>query len=232
MSHYCRFRWVSIRSIREKHQDIERPRRGKGHTAQDVVSSELMTVTMPQKKFLCNNFNKGMLIALLSVKLESEGFLVKQATEDAAHLIVTIAIVAAEEHKCAVLLEEDIDLLIVLTGHQKSPPANISFLKPGKGTHRTTSSLLVVLNIPQCMKNALIFLRTFSGCDTTSSFYRQGKKKFILRNEGLLQIIQVYMRKQAQLNSIIDAEQRLLVALYGGIIDDSLDGLRFQLFTK
>ncbi|GBL74200.1 hypothetical protein AVEN_231076-1 [Araneus ventricosus] len=40
------------------------------------------------------------------------------------------------------------------------------------------------------------------------------------------------MSKQVQLDCIIDAEQRLLVALYGGKDDDTLNGLRFQLFTK
>ncbi|GBM70175.1 hypothetical protein AVEN_11760-1 [Araneus ventricosus] len=56
----------------------ERFRRDKRHTAPDMVFRRL--------------------IAMLSVKLESEGFLVKQVTEDADHLVVTSAVVAAEEH--------------------------------------------------------------------------------------------------------------------------------------
>ncbi|GBN09761.1 hypothetical protein AVEN_58661-1 [Araneus ventricosus] len=84
------------------------------------------------------------------------------------------------------------------------------------------------------MKKALLFLHAFSGCDTTSSFYRQGKKlfQFILRKEAFLQITQVNMSKQVQLDSIVDAGQRLLVALYGGKDGDTLNGLRFQMFTK
>ncbi|GBL74028.1 hypothetical protein AVEN_230942-1 [Araneus ventricosus] len=40
------------------------------------------------------------------------------------------------------------------------------------------------------------------------------------------------MSKQAQLDRIVDAGQRLLVALYGGKDDDTLNSLRFQLFTN
>src|ERR1700761_5870368 len=31
----------------------------------------------------------------------------------------------------------------------------------------------------QCVKNALLLRHAFSGCDITSSLYRQGKKKFV-----------------------------------------------------
>ncbi|GBM44429.1 hypothetical protein AVEN_202968-1 [Araneus ventricosus] len=43
------------------------------------------------------------------------------------------------------------------------------------------------------MKNALLLLHAVRGCDTTSSFYRQGneKLKLIFRNEALLRITQV-----------------------------------------
>ncbi|GBL85161.1 hypothetical protein AVEN_221367-1 [Araneus ventricosus] len=85
------------------------------------------------------------------------------------------------------------------------------------------------------MKHLLLFLHAFSGCDTTSSFYRQGKKRFVklnLRNEALLQITQVSVSKQVQLDRIVDARQRLLVAPYGGKDDVTLNGLRFQVFTK
>ncbi|GBN27704.1 hypothetical protein AVEN_265324-1 [Araneus ventricosus] len=45
-----------------------------------------------------------------SVELESERFLIKQATEYAYHLIVTSAIAAAEEHKDSELVGEDMDI--------------------------------------------------------------------------------------------------------------------------
>ncbi|GBN38750.1 hypothetical protein AVEN_125187-1 [Araneus ventricosus] len=68
-----------------------------------------------------------------------------------------------------------------------------------------------------------------------SSSYRQRKKKFvklIFRSELLLQTTKVYMSKQARLHRIVDAGQRLLVPLHGGKDDYTLNGLRFQSFTK
>ncbi|GBL98650.1 hypothetical protein AVEN_19703-1 [Araneus ventricosus] len=63
----------------------ERLRSAKRHTTPDLVFSELMIVTIPQEQFLSNGFRKGRLIDMLSVKLESEGFVVKQAMEGATH---------------------------------------------------------------------------------------------------------------------------------------------------
>ncbi|GBL90439.1 hypothetical protein AVEN_178864-1 [Araneus ventricosus] len=81
------------------------------HTKPNVVFSELMTLAMPQEQFLSNDCNKGRLIAMLSVKLKSEGFSVTHATEDADNLIVNSAtVVGSEEHKCAALVGEYIDL--------------------------------------------------------------------------------------------------------------------------
>ncbi|GBN61740.1 hypothetical protein AVEN_34511-1 [Araneus ventricosus] len=86
---------------------VERLRCAKRRTAPDVIFNEFMTVTMSQE-FLSNDSNKGMLIAILCVKLESKGFLVKQDTKAKDHLIVVSAIVAAEEHICVVLVGEKI----------------------------------------------------------------------------------------------------------------------------
>ncbi|GBN16548.1 hypothetical protein AVEN_227750-1 [Araneus ventricosus] len=87
---------------------------------------------MPQEQFLSNYCNEERLIAMLGVKLKSEGFSVQQATEDADHLIVITAIAAAEEQKCAVLVEEDISFLIILSPLDSSSEKKI-FLNPGKG---------------------------------------------------------------------------------------------------
>ncbi|GBO41589.1 hypothetical protein AVEN_120060-1 [Araneus ventricosus] len=98
-----------------------------------------------------------MLIAVLSVKLESKGFAVKQATGDADHLIGASAIVASEEHKCAVLVREDINLLIILTA-LASLSANIFFnirelLKSGKGNSPNNLFSASNFKYSQCVKD-------------------------------------------------------------------------------
>ena len=124
-------------------------------------------------------------------------------------MIVTSAIDAAQQHKCVALVGEETDLLIMLTTLD-SPSAKIFFLKPGKGKSRNNLFSVSNFHHSQCVKNALLFLHAFSGCDTTSSFYRQGKKKFvklIVQNEKLLEFTQVFMSKDDHLDSIVDAGQ-------------------------
>ncbi|GBN97702.1 hypothetical protein AVEN_109746-1 [Araneus ventricosus] len=122
MSHYCRF-LMGIQIYQRKaptSNDLDVV----WGTLQDVVSSEL-TVTMPQKRNSAIILNKGMLIALLSVKLESEGFLASYG--GCTHLIVTIAIVAKEEHKRTIRGRHRFSSYLQVI--KKSPPANISFLE-------------------------------------------------------------------------------------------------------
>ncbi|GBN26101.1 hypothetical protein AVEN_250825-1 [Araneus ventricosus] len=65
------------------------------------------------------------------VKLERERFSAKQSTENVYHFIVNSAIAAAEEHKDAVLMREDIDLLIIFTASSSftAPSTNSCFLE-------------------------------------------------------------------------------------------------------
>lgn len=69
------------------------------HTSADILFDDTMTATVTQEKFLGNAKNKTRLISMLSEKFEAEGFTVKQATDDADTLIVTIAIEVSSSKK-------------------------------------------------------------------------------------------------------------------------------------
>ncbi|GBN28730.1 hypothetical protein AVEN_190730-1 [Araneus ventricosus] len=62
------------RSNSEKHQSTESMRCAKSDFALVVMISELLTVTVLQEQFLSNHHNKVRRIAMLSSKLEGEGF--------------------------------------------------------------------------------------------------------------------------------------------------------------
>jgi hypothetical protein len=117
-----------------------------------------------------------------------------------------------------------------------APPSNnIFFLKPGKGKLPNNIYSPRSFQHSEKVKNSLLFLHAFSGCDTTSSLYRQGKKKFVklaVQDEKLLEINEVFMCKDAHPDIIAEAGQTFLVALYGGKNGDTLNSLRFQLFAK
>lgn len=76
-----------------------------------------------------------------------------------------------------VIIGEGIDLLIILTALSKSQ--NNIFLKQGK---RKTGNILyspAASNLDQVVKENILFLHAFIGCDTTSANYRQGKMRFL-----------------------------------------------------
>ena len=99
----------------------------------------------------------------------------KKNEADADFLIVSAA------EKCSVsgttwIIGEDIDLLVILTQH--APINTVYFLKPGKENVNDCiygSNSFKYLKV----KKLIGFLHAFTGCDTTSGFFKQGENKLI-----------------------------------------------------
>lgn len=115
---------------------------------------------------------------MLKVKLENGGFKVKQAIEDADTLIVNTAIEASFENHPVVIVGEDVDLLVILTALTGSNP-NICFLKQGKGNIDNKLYTPTSLKYSSIVRDNILFVHAFSGCDTTSAFFNQAKLKFL-----------------------------------------------------
>lgn len=91
-----------------------------------------MTASTSQEKFLSNDRNKNRFILYLREKLQAAGYRTEQAQEDADTLIVETAINLATDEKPAIIVAEDIDVLVILT--QRAPvDKKIYFLKPSRG---------------------------------------------------------------------------------------------------
>uniref|UniRef100_A0A6P7H5E5 Uncharacterized protein LOC114347235 n=1 Tax=Diabrotica virgifera virgifera TaxID=50390 RepID=A0A6P7H5E5_DIAVI len=161
----------------------EKRRRQARKICPDVELQLSKLCTVNQEKLLSNERNKNLFISFLKEILEQAGFHTKQAYEDADTLIVQTAIDVASDLKPAIIISEDIDVLVILTV-RASTKKNIYFLKPSKGKKTETiySSDSFYNHDPiqtpiKASLNSLIgFIHAFSGCDTTSSFYHQGKK--------------------------------------------------------
>lgn len=146
-------------------------------------------IPVAQEKFLSNDQNKIQLINQLSAALKFEGYVVKQADEDADSLIINTAIEISDKsksqniatevveyNKTVVVVGQDIDLLVLLN-QLNSEEAPIFFLKVGSG------------NVGDCIyssnsfksenyRSIVAFLHCFSGCDTISGFAGKGKKNY------------------------------------------------------
>ncbi|GBM40097.1 hypothetical protein AVEN_246006-1 [Araneus ventricosus] len=122
-----------------------------------------MSSTMSQKKFLTNYKNKQILINILCVKFQKEGFVVKQAEEDADYLIIKSTLEIEKGSQCFVVVGED------------------------------------WFDIASHIRENILFLHAFSGYDTTSARFRQGKKKFInvLNSTELQQVVNIFRDENA-----------------------------------
>ncbi|GBM82479.1 hypothetical protein AVEN_227011-1 [Araneus ventricosus] len=106
-----------------------------------------------------------------------KGFVVKPAEEDADYLIIKSALEIEKRSQCVVVLGEDIDLLVIMAESINSE--NIFFLKLRRGKAEDALYCEATLNIAPQIRDNILFLRAFSGCDTISALFRLRKKKFI-----------------------------------------------------
>lgn len=96
-----------------------------------------MAVPISQEKFLSNRRNKEKLINMLMEKLQAVNITAKQARDDADVLIIETAIEESKHGKTAVIVGEDIDLLVILIGRTLFYDQEIFFRKVGKGNVKT-----------------------------------------------------------------------------------------------
>lgn len=193
-----------------------------------------MIPTVSQDKFLSNDSNKNRIIRMLKTKFEAANFMVKQATEDADSLIINTVISISSTFDSVIVVGEDVDLLILLTA--LSTRSNMYLLKPGKGTilQRIYSTESI---IDKTATDNILFLHAISGCDTTSELFNQGKLKcanILRKNRDLNELVQVCKNPNADPESIAEAGERFLLALYGyiGVKSMLLNTYRYTCFTK
>ena len=83
-------------------------------------------------------------------------------------------------------------------------------------------------------KKKVVAVRScFSGCDTTSPIFGQGKTKLYKKSilEGKHELVDIFYSSSSTENDIINAGEELVVLLYGGDTP-SLDDLRYKNYKK
>lgn len=216
-------------------KSAERLRRTTKRNAPDVEFSETMPVNMSKEQFLSNENNKQRLISLLTKRLTDEHFKVKQATEDADSLIVASAVDVARHSECAVIVGEDTDLLVVLTALSNPDSSNIYLLKPGKGKQSDVVYSPQNYKFSTKSKDNILFLHAFSGCDSTSSFFGQGKLKLLKaleENKNLQDLAQIFKKPDATADEIDVAGQKCIAAIYSKNEAIPLSVLRYEMFAN
>lgn len=202
----------------------------------ELPFDETMAVPISQEKFLSSRLNKENLIDILVEKLKTVNIITKVASNDADAFTVETAIEESEKHRAAVIIGEDIDLLVILIGRAKYHEREIFFKKVGKDKIQTklysTSSFD---HYPRC-KEYILFLHAFSGCDTTSPLFWKGKKSLISEFEkspDLYQLAQVFNEENCALPILYSNGTRLFLAVYNAPkTENNIDKFRYTQFIK
>lgn len=200
----------------------------------DVIIDESMPSTTTPDKFLSNGKNKAQLITLLKSKLLNVGYHVKQHKEDADTLIVYTALEDSANYEKVIIVGEDVDLLVILTGVAEDRHKNVYFMKPGKGKSATSIFSSNSLKKEQLAAHILT-CHAFTGCDTTSAFFNQGKMKLttlVLQESQIQEAVKCFKVPNAQPDDLDDAGEKILVKMYGGKLPKSLNDLRYEGFAR
>ena len=187
-------------------------RRAKTHLiCPDVVLVELNVVRHAKQLFLSNNKNKQQLINLLAKYFEKDGHQIYQCEGDADTTIVDVALRCALTKEAVTVVAEDKDILIFLLYFWNKEMGNVSMRsEPRKG------QVLKEFNIGWMAKKLnenivkhILFIHAWSGCDTTSAIFNQGKNKIMKfvesGDDNIISICSVFDRENATQDEIGEA---------------------------
>ena len=202
-----------------------------------------MTLTLKKDLFLKNKENKQAFIKMLGRKLQSSGFPVFHADDDADVLIVKKAIEVSQTINTTVI-GDDTDLLVLLLYHTRNIKSFDIFFHPEpkqfarkKPITVSIHSAVRKLGIKLCEN--ILFIHALLGCDTIFSVLGIGKGASLTAyNQSR------YFREQAHVfaksavimetisEQITSAGEKVLLHLYKGTDDHNLDSLCYRMFCQ
>ncbi len=148
-------------------------------TCANIQLSEAMEALFNQKTFFSNERNKSQFIALLSHYLQAGNQIVHQSAGDADTEIVACALQYATQGTEVTVVAEDTDILVLLMYHWKKEMADIYCLSEKKIQKKLLKVRDIITSRVEVVVPHLLFIHAWSGCDTTSATYNQGKSALL-----------------------------------------------------
>lgn len=211
-------------------KDHEHLRRG---CSSQVLVEENSYAVLPPDMFLSNANNKAQLISLISTNLRKSGINVIQAETDADTLLVSNTVSKGTLGITATLVGEDTDLIVLLVAHSEG---NTYMLIPSKGKRcRKVFNITHLQEALGPMKEYMLFIHAFTGCDTTSCVHVKGKSlpfEKLKRDDSLRKKVDVFNDKSSSPQEIADAGEAFMCVIYGGKQTDEINTLRYRLYLK
>ncbi|XP_065911780.1 uncharacterized protein [Dysidea avara] len=219
-------------------KDHEHERRVKKACA-DIQLIESMEANVNQETFLSNEGNKAQFISLLSCYLKSDAQAVHNSPGDADTMIAACALQMAMEGKEVNVVADDTDVLILLMHHWTDAMADVYFLSETKKSQKKTLQVWRIRDLiskaGNIVTSQLLFIHAWTGCDTTSATFGQGKTNLVKKIQVCKEVQQIALLMSASSatpDEVGKAGVRLFVILFGGKDGDSLNSLRHVKFLE
>jgi len=201
--------------------------------AADVILDEEKPSHRDQSAFLANENNKEAFVLLLIDHLQAAGITVNQALNDADTLIAETALEIAASVGPVTVVADDTDVLILLIHHFRPSMSDI-FMLSVLSSRRSGRTLVMSIRqltskLGDSIVRRLLTIHAVSGCDTTCALFGYGKARVLKKignSEYALSLVD-RMEDSTENESVSQAGVKLLVFLYGGKEDESLNHLRF-----
>ena len=213
-------------SARSSIKSDEHTRRtGSKGSSVNVIIKEDNEVPYNKERFLSNTHNKTSLISLLSEYLAKDGQHVHVCDGDADTKIVSKSLEEAKEMP-VIVVADDTDIAVMLLYHWSKDLFNI-FLLQERG--KKCWSMQECQSQLSDMKDHLLFVHAWSGCDSTSAILGKGKPTFfnLVKKDPIIQSASETMSDfWAARNEVGEAAVNIFIKLYGGKENCSLQKLR------
>lgn len=159
-----------------------------------------------------------------------------QAEGDADTLIASTAVLMSAQKQSVTVVATDTDVLTLLVSRAEvSYDLYMLMMSVSKSMSKIHNISDIQEKIGE-LKDVLLFAHAISGCDTTSSLYRKGKKKtfkLLQNNPHLRQTVSVFNNSCASHEQIGNAGEIFVLNLYdeSGMYND-LDELRYFTYKQ
>lgn len=194
-----------------------------------VSIKENNEVPYTQDRYLSLKENKAEFIKFLSCCFRNAQVKVINCSGDADSEIVKEAINQASDRiqgAAVVVVADDTDIAVMLLYHWKDWMNDIYFLQ--ERSNRAWSMKRSQTNVEE-VKEHLLFLHSWSGCDTTSSIFGKGKGNMVnilKKSPPLQESSRVMMNPDSSQEEVGDASVTAFKVLYGGKVDQTLTTMR------
>lgn len=215
-------------------KDMTHMRRTKGKSSPTISFTEDMCLSTTKESFLLNKMNKQKFIQLLSSELVKNSFMIYHADNDADLLIVEKTIESAQKQNSA-LIGDDTDLLILLLHHAKEVPFNIYFVPQHKSKKAKVWDIKKSLQeIPKDLTKHILFLHSFTGCDSTSRIHNLGKATAVkkMSKPEIKIVAETFLKYNASHEEIANAGETAFLLFYNSKNAKNLNELRVERFHE